>query len=82
MNPQIKASLLRFAKGLIAGSIGAGVLAVQALGPAAALTDWKYVTFAFVNGCLTGAIMAAEKFLMWQPDQTTVTTAPSTTVTQ
>ena len=65
MDPRLQASLLRFAKGLIAGALGGAVLAVQALGPAAALTDYKAVAFAAANGFFTGAILAAEKFLSW-----------------
>ena len=71
MTPRFKASLLRFARGVISGALATAVLSVQALGPAETFTNPKVVILAFGLGFVNGAILAAEKFLAWSPDPAT-----------
>ena len=64
-DPQLHATLLRFAKTIvaagIAGAAGAVVLALQNNSGATA----QFIAAAAATGFITGVLLAAEKYLTW-----------------
>lgn len=66
MSIKTQSFFVRFAKGFVAGGVGAMALQLQAGIHLASLIDLKMLGLTLTSAFITGGLLAIEKMLTWQ----------------